>query len=43
MKKLSNILLASDTLDTSLQNYLKYVYTLKYEELPNYAAILKMF
>jgi serine/threonine protein kinase len=43
MKKLSNVRLTSDTLDTSLQNYLKYTYNLKYEELPNYEAILKMF
>ena len=43
MKKISNIMLTSNNIDTSLQNYLKYVYNLKYEELPNYAAILKLF
>ena len=43
LKKLSNIMLISNNHDASLQNYLKYVYNLTYEELPNYAAILKLF
>ena len=44
MKQISNISDFTSTIQShNLQNYLKYVYNLKYEELPNYAAILKLF
>ena len=44
MKQISKITdFTSSSQDHNLQNYLKYVYNLKYEELPNYAAIFNMF
>lgn len=43
MKQISNIDFTSTNHDHNLQNYLKYVYNLKYEEIPNYAAIFNMF
>lgn len=41
-KQLSNIIEVTNN-NYNLQNYLKYVYSLKYEELPNYTAILDIF
>jgi len=41
-KQLSNIIEVTNN-NYTLQNYLKYVYSLKYEELPNYTAILEIF
>ena len=44
MKQISNISdFTSSSQDHNLQNFFKYVYNLKYEELPNYAAIFNMF
>jgi len=43
MKELPNLSFTSNNQDAILQNYLKYVYTLKYEELPNYNALTHMF
>lgn len=44
MKQLSKIIeFTSTSQDHNLKNYLKYVYNLKYEEAPNYSAILEMF
>jgi len=44
MKQLSKISeFTSTSQDHNLKNYLKYVYNLKYEEAPNYSAILEIF
>ena len=43
MKQISAIDFTSTSHDHNLQNYLKYVYHLKYEEQPNYEAILDLF
>ncbi|MDC1151814.1 protein kinase [Pelagibacteraceae bacterium] len=43
MKQISAIDFTSTSDDHNLQNYLKYVYHLKYEEQPNYEAILDLF
>lgn len=43
MKHISTIDFTSTSHDCNLQHYLKYVYSLKYEETPNYEAILTLF
>lgn len=43
MKKLENITNMLTTSDKGLNNYLKYVYSLEYEETPNYDIIEKVF
>ena len=43
MKQISNIDFTYTNHDHNLQNYLKYVYNLKYDETPNYSSILNLF
>ena len=43
MKQTENVLLKAINIEPILHNYLKYVYNLDYDELPNYNALAKMF